>query len=63
MVSTSSEVVRVMGVWVRRSDAGLAHGTARGRVASAIELERPGAEESHTMHDCHGSDGARSADT
>jgi len=51
MVSTSSEVLRVMGVWVRRADAGLARTAARNAGQSRIELHRPTIDGARTLRD------------
>ena len=40
LVLATSEVVRVMGVWVRRADAGLLEGAAR-NAATAVALLVP----------------------
>lgn len=37
IVSATSELVRIMGVWVRRADAGLALGAARNAAASLAD--------------------------
>jgi hypothetical protein len=50
-VLATSEVVRVMGIWVRRADAGLAEGAARNaatRVADRLALHL---EEARTLRD------------
>lgn len=51
MISTSTEVLRVMGVWVRRADAGLARGAARNAADSAMETERRRLEDLRTLRD------------
>jgi hypothetical protein len=39
LVSTTSDVVRIMGVWVRRADAGLARSAAI-NAAHSVDAER-----------------------
>lgn len=51
MISTSTEVLRVMGVWVRRADAGLARGAARNAADSAMDNERRRMEDLRTLRD------------
>jgi hypothetical protein len=51
MVSTTSEVVRIMGVWVRRADAGLARGAARNAAASMADHRARRLEEIRTLRD------------
>jgi hypothetical protein len=51
MVSATSEVVRIMGVWVRRADAGLASAAARNAATSMAELSARRFEAARTLRD------------
>jgi hypothetical protein len=51
MVSATSEVVRIMGIWVRRADAGLAAGAARNAAASMADHRARRLDEARTLRD------------
>ena len=51
MVSATSEVVRIMGVWVRRADAGLARAAARNAASSMADLSARRFEAARTLRD------------
>jgi hypothetical protein len=52
-VTATADVVRIMGVWVRRADAGLARSAAR-NAAHSVEAERSRElEDARTMRDLH----------
>jgi hypothetical protein len=51
MVSATAEVVRIMGVWVRRADAGLARAAARNAAASMADQRVRRLEEIRTLRD------------
>lgn len=51
VVLATTEVMRIMGVWVRRADAGLAIGAVR-NAASGVALDRNRTlEDSHALRD------------
>ena len=50
-VAATSEVVRVMGVWVRRADAGLLEGATRNAAAAAAEPHARRMDEARTLRD------------
>jgi hypothetical protein len=53
-VATTPDVVKVMGVWIRRADAGLARSAAR-NAAYSVEAERARRlEDARTMRDLQG---------
>lgn len=47
----TSEVVRIMGVWVRRTDAGLALGAARNAAVGMAETRARRHDEVRTLRD------------
>lgn len=51
MVSATSEVIRIMGIWVRRADAGLAAGAARNAAASMADHRARRLDEVRALHD------------
>ncbi|HET9657819.1 MAG TPA: hypothetical protein VFP72_20875 [Kineosporiaceae bacterium] len=51
IVSATSEVVRIMGVWVRRADAGLALGAARNAAASLADNRARRMDAARALHD------------
>jgi hypothetical protein len=51
MVATSNDVVRIMGVWVRRADAGLARGAARNAASSLAEDRRRSVDYARTLRE------------
>ena len=51
MVSATSEVVRIMGVWVRRADAGLARAAARNAASSIADLSARRFEAARTLRE------------
>jgi hypothetical protein len=51
MVSATSEVVRIMGIWVRRADAGLAAGAARNAAASMADHRARRLDEVRALRD------------
>ena len=51
MVSATSEVVRIMGVWVRRADAGLARRAAHNAAASVADHQARRLDEARTLRD------------
>jgi triphosphoribosyl-dephospho-CoA synthetase len=51
LVVTTSEVMRIMGVWVRRADAGLAVGAARNAATSVAEARTRSAQGAHALQD------------
>jgi hypothetical protein len=51
IVSATSEVVRIMGIWVRRADAGLAVGAARNAAASLADSRDRRLEEARALHE------------
>src|SRR4051794_8033963 len=51
LVLATSEVVRVMGVWVRRADAGLAQGAARNAAARVADRDARDLDEARTLRD------------
>ena len=51
LVVATSEVVRVMGVWVRRADAGLAQGAARNAAVGVADRHVRRMEEARTLRD------------
>lgn len=53
MVSATSEVVRIMGFWVRRADAGLARNAARNAAASMADDRTRQLEEIRALRDLH----------
>ncbi len=54
LVSATSEVVRIMGLWVRRADAGLAVTAARNAAASVEDSRAQRLEALQTLHDLRG---------
>lgn len=53
-VTATTEVVRIMGVWVRRADAGLARSAAR-NAAHSVEAEQARRiDDARTMRDLQG---------
>lgn len=53
-VGTTPDVVRYMGVWIRRADAGLARSAAR-NAAHSVEAEQARRlEDARTMRDLQG---------
>jgi hypothetical protein len=60
-VTATADVVRIMGIWVRRADAGLARSAAR-NAAYSVEAERSRElEDARTLRDLHNITPARSA--
>jgi len=53
-VSATSEVVRIMGVWVRRADAGLARSAARNAAHSVKAEEARRLEYARALRDLQG---------
>jgi hypothetical protein len=51
MVSATSDVVRIMGVWVRRADAGLARNAARNAASSLADLAAQRFEAARALRD------------
>jgi hypothetical protein len=51
LVFATSEVVRVMGVWVRRADAGLAAGAARNATTGIADRSSRRLEHARTLRD------------
>jgi hypothetical protein len=51
LVLATSEVVRVMGVWVRRADAGLLERAARNAAAGVAEPHARRMDEARTLRD------------
>ena len=51
LVLATSEVVRVMGVWVRRADAGLLEGAARNAATAVAEPHARQLDEARTLRD------------
>jgi hypothetical protein len=51
LVQATSEVVRVMGVWVRRADAGLLDQATRNAAAGVAEPQARRMDEARTMRD------------
>jgi hypothetical protein len=51
LVATTNEIIRVMGVWVRRADAGLASGAARNAAIQVASREQRRLEDARTMRD------------
>jgi hypothetical protein len=51
VVLATAEVVRIMGVWVRRADAGLARGAARNAAASMADDHARRLEETRTLRE------------
>jgi hypothetical protein len=51
LVTATSEVVRVMGVWVRRADAGLADRAVRNAAAGVTDRSSRRMEDARTMRD------------
>ncbi len=51
LVSATSEVVRIMGVWVRRADAGLAVSAARNAATSVADVRARRIEEARALRD------------
>lgn len=51
LVTATSEVVRVMGVWVRRADAGLADRAVRNAAAEVADRSSRRMEDARTMRD------------
>ena len=55
-VTATSEVVRIMGVWIKRADAGLALSAAR-NAAHSVEAEQARRlDDARTMRDLHSID-------
>lgn len=50
-VTATSEVVRIMGVWVRRADAGLARSAARNAARSVDAHRSRQLEDARTLRD------------
>ena len=50
-VTATTEVIRVMGVWVRRADAGLATSAARNAAASVAASRDGRLETARTLRD------------
>ena len=50
-VTASSEVVRIMGVWVRRADAGLARSAARNAAHSVEAQQARRLDDARTLRD------------
>ena len=58
LVSATPDVVKIMGVWIKRADAGLARSAAR-NAAHSVEAERARRlEDARTMRDLQGIPGA-----
>lgn len=53
-VSATSEVVRIMGVWVRRADAGLARSAARNAAHSVEAAQARRLDDARTLRDLQG---------
>jgi hypothetical protein len=51
VVLATAEVVRIMGIWVRRADAGLARGAARNAAASMADDHARRLEETRTLRE------------
>jgi hypothetical protein len=51
MVSATPEVVRIMGVWVRRADAGLARRAAHNAAVSVADHQARRLDEARTLRD------------
>jgi hypothetical protein len=51
LVMATSEVVRVMGAWVRRADAGLAQGAARNAAVGVADRHIRRLDEARTLRD------------
>ena len=51
LVLATAEVVRVMGVWVRRADAGLAEGAVRNAAARVADRDARDLDEARTLRD------------
>jgi hypothetical protein len=51
MISTSSDVLRVMGAWMRRADAGLARSAARNAARGVREGQLRRIEGLRALHD------------
>jgi hypothetical protein len=51
MVSATSGIVRIMGIWVRRADAGLVAGAARNAAASMADHRARRLDEIRALHD------------
>ncbi len=50
-VTATSEVVRIMGVWVRRADAGLARSAARNAAHSMDDTRSRQLDDARTLRD------------
>lgn len=50
-VSATSEVVRIMGIWVRRADAGLARSAARNAAHSVEAAKARRLDDARTIRD------------
>jgi hypothetical protein len=51
LVATKHEIIRVMGVWVRRADARLASGAVRNAAMHMASFEQRRLEDARTMRD------------
>jgi hypothetical protein len=51
LVATTNEIIRVMGVWIRRADARLASGAARNAAIQMASPEQRRLEDARTMRD------------
>jgi hypothetical protein len=51
LVATTNEIIRVMGVWVRRADARLASGAVRNAAIQVASFEQRRLEDARTMRD------------
>lgn len=51
LVSATSEVVRIMGAWVRRADAGLAVSAARNAAESVADAQTRHIDEARALRD------------
>lgn len=54
LVTATSEVVRIMGVWVRRADAGLATSAARNAATSLAAQRVRSLDEARTLRELAG---------
>ena len=53
LVTATSEVIRIMGVWVRRADAGLARGAADNAARSLADGRQRRVEEVRALRGLH----------
>jgi hypothetical protein len=53
LVTATSEVIRIMGVWVRRADAGLARGAADNAARSLADGRQSRADDVRALRGLH----------